>query len=142
MIKRTEIVAKAQTYLGVRWTHQGHTRNGVDCVGLIRAVATDLGIAPDDLYVPPYRTQPDASLLSYFDRYMDRIPISRAREGSVMIFGFGPSPHHAGILTSVNLSAIIHANAGHRKVVVDYLESKAKRRRILRAFDFKGVTDG
>lgn len=142
MIKRSEIAAVARSFLGVRWTHQGHTRSGVDCVGLVRAVGDELGLLPDDLIIPPYRTQPDASLLSYFDRYMDRVPARKARLGSVLIFGFGPSPHHAGIIVDASNGGIVHAYAAHRKVVMDHMESRAKGRRILRAFDFKGVQDG
>ena len=39
------IVAAARTWLGVPWRHQGRTRQGVDCAGLVVLVGRGLGPA-------------------------------------------------------------------------------------------------
>lgn len=44
----TSIVTAARGYLGVPFEHQGRTRKGLDCVGLLVCVAKDLGLAHDD----------------------------------------------------------------------------------------------
>jgi len=141
-IKRSQIVQTAKSYLGVPWTHQGRSRAGVDCVGLVVAVAGDLGILPPDLVIPPYRTRPDASLLSYFDTHMTPVSLRAIKDGTVVIFAYGGSPYHAGIVVNVNSSAIVHAYAAHRKVVPDHLEASTKGRTLIRAYDYPGVTDG
>ena len=35
VIKRREIVDAARNWVGVPYRHQGRTRNGIDCVGLL-----------------------------------------------------------------------------------------------------------
>jgi cell wall-associated NlpC family hydrolase len=43
-IKRADIVAAARSYIGVPFVHQGRTKvHGLDCLGLIWAVAKDVG---------------------------------------------------------------------------------------------------
>lgn len=143
IVTRSEVVACAQSYLGVRWLHQGRSRAGVDCVGLVAAIALDLGLVdPKALVIPPYRTRPDGSLLQYFSTHMDRINKRNVQAGSVAIFAFGGSPYHAGIITDVHSSAIIHAYAAERKVVYGYLASTAHGRELVCAFDFKGIVNG
>jgi cell wall-associated NlpC family hydrolase len=51
MVKPTgdEIVAKAREYIGTRWTHKGRVKGvGVDCVGLLVGVFSELGIGVVD----------------------------------------------------------------------------------------------
>ena len=33
-VTREMVVAEARTWIGVKWRHQGRTREGVDCIGL------------------------------------------------------------------------------------------------------------
>lgn len=43
-----DIVRVARTYIGVRYRHQGRTREGVDCIGLPALVCRDLGMVGYD----------------------------------------------------------------------------------------------
>lgn len=43
MIERSKIVELARSYIDVRFEHQGRTRSGLDCLGLIAVVAQDAG---------------------------------------------------------------------------------------------------
>lgn len=38
-------VAAARSYIGVPWKHQGRSRAGLDCIGLIILAGRDIGIA-------------------------------------------------------------------------------------------------
>jgi hypothetical protein len=42
------IIAAARSWLGVPWGHQGRTRQGVDCAGLVVLVGRGLGLADYD----------------------------------------------------------------------------------------------
>jgi cell wall-associated NlpC family hydrolase len=141
-LTRQQIVAVTKSFLGTPWVHQGRTRAGVDCVGLVVAVARELGVYPPGLIIPPYRTQPDASLLSYFDDHMVALEPRDMQAGSVAVYAYGGSPYHAGIIIDVNLSSLIHAYASKRKVVYDHIDSKTKGRTLFGVYDFPGVTNG
>lgn len=143
MIRRSEIVVAAKSFLGTPWKHQGRSPKGVDCVGLIYAVAVHLGaIKEGEVEIPPYRRQPDGTLLDYFDRYMDRARLTDLKPGMAVIFEFMGSPYHAGIVTDTRRRAIVHAFAPSKKVVVDMLDNTQKGRKLIRAYDYRGVADG
>lgn len=142
MVTRSEIVSLARSYVGTRWVHQGRSRNGVDCVGLVIAVAMDAGILPRNYPIPPYSRFPDNRLQDYFQSHLVRIPPRKAGNGSVLLFSFHNSPWHAGIMVDVNARSLVHAFASARKVVYDYADSRAHGRKLFAAFDYPGVTDG
>lgn len=142
MPSRSTIVSTARSFLGVRWRHQGRSRDGCDCVGLVAAVADELGMLPGDFSVPPYRREPGPELLVYFDRYLDRIPIHSIRDGSIVLFAFMGQPYHAGIMVNLSSQAIVHAFATKRKVVTDYLDNPQMGRKLVRAYDYREVYDG
>ena len=43
---RSRLVSAARSYLGTKFEHQGRTRNGIDCVGLIVNALNDAGYNP------------------------------------------------------------------------------------------------
>jgi cell wall-associated NlpC family hydrolase len=63
VIKRREIVAAARDWVGVPYRHQGRTRNGIDCIGLLLNVAVDVG-HPLTETGGPYSTQPQGYQLT------------------------------------------------------------------------------
>lgn len=40
------VTAEFSSWVGVPWVHQGRTRHGVDCAGLMVVVLSDLGLLP------------------------------------------------------------------------------------------------
>lgn len=142
MPNRADVVKSALSFIGTKWKHQGRDREGCDCVGLVAAVATDLGILPEDFEVPPYRREPGPELLGYFDRYMKRIMPGQIQDGTVVIFSYIGTPYHAGIVVNASAQAMVHAFATQRKVVTDYLDNSAKGRKLIRAYDYRGLADG
>lgn len=108
----SRVVSQARDWLGTPFRHQGRSRYGVDCVGLVLCVYQDLGITlPDD---PVYQREvrDDRLYTICQDQFSE---VGTAKIGDVLQFhveGF-PTPHvaiHAG-------ETIIHAFYRHGKVI-------------------------
>ena len=79
------IVAEARTWLGVPWRHQGRSRAGVDCAGLVVLVARALELADYDSTVYGRRAQ-GQGFVEHFRGHMDGIAVTQARPGDVLVF--------------------------------------------------------
>lgn len=115
-ITRAEVVAAARTWLGVPWRHQGRTRLGVDCVGLLVVVARDLAVPHHD--PENYGRRPDGTLLGHFRANCGpEIPLVSARAGDVVVFADRGHLCHAGILADgPHGRTVIHSVAQYRRV--------------------------
>jgi cell wall-associated NlpC family hydrolase len=130
-IKLSErIVNAARKYSGVRWVHQGRSKDtGVDCAGLIFKVASDAktGIEEDndkveklagDLNVPDnYRRRENGELLlELLEKHMDNVPLDEIAPGDVVALIDGSLrhkeiPRHLAIVTEVTpRMKIIHSS--------------------------------
>lgn len=58
MITAHDIVSEARTWVGVPFRHQGRTRRGVDCVGLVIVVAQELRVLPSTFIRNDYGRNP------------------------------------------------------------------------------------
>jgi len=98
-----DVVTAAREWLGVRFLHQGRTRNGVDCIGFVAALAAELA-APLFLKNLPhnYARNPQA-LLEDGLRMLAR-PAS-LEAGALVLIKWPLSPHasHVGIYTGTSL---------------------------------------
>ncbi len=104
----------ARSYVGVRYLHQGHSRHGVDCVGLIRAVSDELGILPADHWPADYGKASSPKMAQYTARYCT--PAATAGDGIIALFLWKTTyPHHIGILTSTG--TLIHSYSKAQKVI-------------------------
>ncbi len=96
MLTADSFIAAARAYLGVPWRHQGRSRFGIDCVGLLVCVARDLGIRIEDMRA--YEREPRAHDLA---RMLRRHCVARrpaaARPGDIAVMGRPAT--HVGILT-------------------------------------------
>ncbi|WP_219209444.1 C40 family peptidase [Variovorax boronicumulans] len=91
----SEIVAEARTHLGCRWRHQGRSREGMDCLGLVLLVAHALGIT--DFDTRDYARQAaDESMLEQCREHLLPIAFGAARPGDIAVMAFG-SNRHIGI---------------------------------------------
>lgn len=117
-----DIVACARGLIGVRWRHQGRSEHGLDCGGLVVVVAQRTRGSTVD--VSGYTRQArDESMLATCEAHLQRIQLSAARPGDVMVFGLGDS-RHVGIIGDYvhgGLS-LIHAYLVVRKVVETRLD--------------------
>ena len=117
MIAAAEIVRIARTWLGVPFMHQGRSRQGVDCGGLLLMVATEAGL---DVTAPAtYSLSPDPELISNtLHAHGQKIPFYDLEAGDVLLFSFAGEPRHVGIASTLHdAPAVIHAWAKPGKVV-------------------------
>lgn len=86
----------ARTYLGTKWVHQGRSRKGLDCVGLIRVAFPELNW----LEWNDYGRDPVAGLLEQRARQLlgPPIPIDEMRPGDAVLMAFPRAIRHCGIV--------------------------------------------
>lgn len=119
MPTRADIVAIARDWLGVPFAHQGRTRAGVDCGGLLIVVGEAAGLR----ITPPavYSQSPDPSLIhDTLLAHCERIDLSQRQPGDVLLFSFAGEPRHVGIASDIG---VIHAWAKPGRVVEHRLDS-------------------
>ena len=137
---RARIIAEARTYLGVPWRHQGRTRLGVDCVGLIVCVGKELQLLSYDHM--GYKRLPRASGSPMLEQIVKaggrKKPVQAARPGDTFIFRERAYPMHMGILSGDE--TMIHAYA-RRKMVVEEPLDDFWRERLLSCYAFPGILD-
>jgi cell wall-associated NlpC family hydrolase len=121
---RALIVECARSYIDCRYRHRGRTReHGIDCLGLLVCVATDLGCefllkeTDDD-----YGMNPDGYyLVERLSECLDEIPVTEAAAGDIVLcrWHIARPPQHIGIVTlnePDNLRCV-HSSRTNRKVV-------------------------
>ncbi len=132
MTTRQQVVDEARNWLGVRWAHQGRSRAGVDCVGLVVRVAHALNLSTFD--TADYSRQPDpARMRALMAEHME--PVAAPQIGDVLLMRFEVEPQHVAIVTDIG---IIHAYAQVRRVVEHRFDS-VWLGRVVGAYQFKGI---
>jgi cell wall-associated NlpC family hydrolase len=133
-----EIQAAARSFVGVPFVHQGRSRAGCDCVGLLILVANAIGVETVDR---PYPQQPPEGMLpeSLEANGLRAVPIERRRFGDVVSFRFRRRyAQHAGILVERGGEEyLVHAYrpAG---AVVEHVLDRRWRRLAVEAWRFWG----
>jgi cell wall-associated NlpC family hydrolase len=125
MTRRDDILRIARGYLGVRFRHQGRSRNeGVDCLGLLLAVARDTGLtlhsnSPDVFDRRDYTYRPD---VTYLQSMLERLltPATTLEPTHIALLNIEGRPQHLAMLSDypeIGELGMIHAFAPARKVV-------------------------
>jgi len=141
---RQDIVAQAREWIGVPFVHQGRTRLGVDCVGLLLCVCRELGVVEPDFDVTGYPRQPDGTtLLEICGRYMTRIGREDLQPGDAIVLRFERLPQHMGIVGDYRHGglSIIHALGspdGKGRVIEHHLNTSTMAR-FVAAYALPGV---
>ena len=140
MIRREDIVAAARGWLGVPWRHQGRSRRGVDCVGLLVCVARELGVPVRDFTA--YARHADTfDFVEHFRRNLKPVRLPEKAPGDVLVFAESAYPCHCGILSErYGAPHLIHAHALRRRVVEEPLAGEWPARLRL-AFRFPHLAD-
>lgn len=115
MPKSSDVIDEARKWLGVPFQHQGRTRFGIDCAGLVEQVALALGVLPAGYRAPRnYARRPNGTMHELVTTYCAKL--ARAEPGCIVLFQFpkATTPGHIGICTGATL---IHAHARTRRVV-------------------------
>lgn len=98
---RQQVADVARSMIGVRFRHQGRSREtGVDCVGMLAVMLTELGYPIID--VEGYRRTPAAEVIrATMLKNFDEIPVSEVGLGDIFIMRTGGvKPRHASVLIS------------------------------------------
>ena len=142
MTSRADIITEARRWVGTPFRHQGRVRGrAVDCAGLIIGTGLATGII-DGYQEIGYGRQPNPERMGgHLDQWMERIPVSEARDGDVYWFRF-IQPMHVGFASTLpdGRAGVIHAWQDIGRCVEHGLDD-TWRRRIVAAFRFHGVTD-
>ena len=134
MPTREQVLAEARSWIGVPYLHQGRTRLGVDCVGLLIVVARALGLTDYD--VSGYPRVPSSDFLrAECERLMRRIQAGARQPGDVLLMRFKRDPQHLAFVTD---RGFLHAYAGAGRVVETSMPFEWERR-IVAAYALPGV---
>lgn len=110
MILAADIVQAAESMIGTPFVHQGRVPGkGLDCVGLLVAVARQLGLKAEDRADYPPETS-RAMLTAALAASCARLSGFReARPGDILVFRRGRERWHTGILAALDPPAFVHA---------------------------------
>ena len=140
MITDENILAAAREAVGTPFRHQGRTvGTGLDCAGLLAHVAQSVGETPVD--VQGYPRHPDGNLAAALDMQPFLVRVRTAPQaGDFLLFHYEDDAHpgHLGICAGANL---IHAWA-HARKVAEHEFTLEWRRRMVRVYRFRELTDG
>lgn len=126
MTTAREVIACARQSVGVRFTHQGRSEHGVDCLGFLILIAQKLHLTFDGkeaaaLDMPHYGARPDVAFLKQkLDTYLVPIPIPELRAGDIVLLKIEGSPQHLALLSDypmIGELGMIHAYAPARTIV-------------------------
>jgi len=140
MPRSADVIENALSWQGVPWRHQGRSRSGIDCIGLVITLAHELGLSDFDTHA--YNRSPDGvNFLSGFKSHMDRVPPGDEKPGDVVVLRDQTLPCHCGILVWFrNTFYLVHAAAKSRKVVMDLFDGDLKSRKIA-IFRYRGLEE-
>jgi len=135
---RDQIAAAALAYRGAPWRHLGRSITGMDCIGLVIAVARDVGAKPADFDLH-YDRRPDGTMAGLLRQHLQPVSVRRATTGTVVVIAAGLVGHHVGIM--LDSERFIHA-VNNRGVIVDVFDHNWRQRisRVSAAYDFPGVS--
>jgi hypothetical protein len=115
-VSGADVVREARALLGVRYRHQGRSREGVDCIGLPVCVRAALGLPAMDSEGYAKRSA-GTEMLDYCRANMVAVDRSSIQPGDVLVQMHGVTRHIAivGDYPGGGLS-IIHAHLPNKKV--------------------------
>ena len=135
-----QLIATARGYSGVRWHHQGRSRAGLDCAGLVICVAHDLALS--DFDVSGYGTSPDGSLSRLMREHCRLMPPGTLPQpGHVAEIRFSFDPQHLGLIVPYHLGgvALLHAMSLHPRRVTEHRLDALWNSRIAALYELPGV---
>jgi cell wall-associated NlpC family hydrolase len=114
-----DVVTAARLWLGVRYRHQGRSREGVDCIGLPVCVRADLGLPAFDAEPGYAPTSMSTAMLDYCKGNMVEVSRDDLQPGDILVQMSG-AVRHMAIVCDYPLCkdslGIIHAWISNRRV--------------------------
>lgn len=110
--------------IGTPFQHQARMPGvGLDCAGLVIAVARRLGLVPANFDITGYQRTPDGlSLERNCDAHLVRIAAADLDGGDVVLIAWGDGdPHHVGIVADYLHGGLsmVHAEGRRHKRVIE-----------------------
>lgn len=136
-----QVIACARSYLGVRWQHQGRSRAGIDCLGLLICVAHDLALTEFD--VTGYGVHPNGDLSAGLHAQCIVQPAGTLpAPGLVAEMRFGSEPQHVALVVPYFAGGmgLLHALSQYPRKVVEHRLDDTWRSRIVRLYALPGVS--
>lgn len=108
----TRVEEAATHYVNTPWRHQGRTRRGIDCAGLVICTLRDIGHVDQSFNVTGYAPVTTLDrLMSGLDRVAYRKPGRSFGRGDIVALTSSNRIPHCGIVTAMNgRPAIIHSS--------------------------------
>jgi hypothetical protein len=133
---RTQAVAIAREKLGRAFRHQARGPDAYDCVGIVIAVANELGLS--DFNTTAYTRAPDPrEMRATLERHLDYVRWDDVKPGDVLWFR-APEPQHLGVVTQLAPMQMVHAFQRAGKVVETSVD-RFWRNRIVACFRYRGI---
>ena len=135
-----KIIEEARTWLGTAFCHQGRTKDGCDCLGLIIGIAKKLqlksrnGIYLSEFDRLDYQFIPPGDLLSK-SLEQQCVPLQYPKPGAIVLLSFLNNPQHLAIIATQNYNSseeltIIHAYQTLGMVCEHRFDQKWRRRAV------------
>jgi hypothetical protein len=132
-----DLVIRARSYVGTPWKHRGRGREGLDCAGLLIAVASDLGLDhPGKL---TYERMPSVELIdSLLKEYATKTNVWAL--GCFARIAVAKRWQHLGIIATSESGefTLIHAYYTVGRVCEHRIDARWKRR-IVDVWQMKGI---
>lgn len=135
-----DVVTEARSWVGTRWQHQGRSREGVDCAGLVIEVAKACRGSTFDITDYP-RIATDEQMVELCAQHLQRIRFAEIEAGDVLVFAFDRQRHMA-IAADYLYGGLsfIHAYSLAPRRVVEMRLDERWRSRLMAAFRFPGAS--
>lgn len=133
---RTQAVAAARKRLGKGFRHQARGPDAYDCVGIVIAVANELGLS--DFNTIAYSRAPDPQeMREALEKNLDYVRWSEVLPGDVLWFR-APEPQHLAVVTQLDPMQMVHAFARVNRVVETGVD-RFWRGRLVACFRYRGI---
>lgn len=133
---RTDVVAAARSKLGANFRHQARGPDAYDCVGIVIAVAKDLGLS--NFNTTAYSRAPNPQeMRKALEEHLDYVRWDAVQPGDVLWFR-APEPQHLAIVTQRDPMQMVHAFARVNRVVETGVD-RFWRGRLVACFRYRGL---
>lgn len=143
-ITRAAVIAEARKWIDVPYHHQGRTKFGADCIGLIVGIGHTLGFLPSEFETIVYGREPDGvTLIAEIEKYCTLVEYWQP--GDLLVFRIKSNPRHLALGTwmdNINAPGMLHASNkedGTGKVQEHILDDQFWQPRLIAAYQLPNV---
>lgn len=127
-------ISLLRSYLKCPFLHQGRSRFGLDCAGLIILSFKEMGYEFEDLTNYNKRPNQDDILKTILANGFYDVNINDMKKGDMLLMSYDENIQHIAVITEENPYYIIHSVTG--KSVIEHRLDDSWKQRIRRVFRF------